>query len=283
MKKILIILNGTQAPLHVISSAIEIAKQDNSFLYALFLVPVVNKSALVYPFVNDWALTGTTVSDQSVEQEEQQQTDNNMRLFTDACAAANVSFKISPRRDTSYDELIHHSSFADLIIADAKADFPETVSMPFTVSLSDLLADAHCPVLLLQEEIKQPEQIILSYDGSFSSIHALKMFSYVFPEWRLVPTCLLSVSPKENAQLEYEEYLKDWLPQHFTRLRVELLKGKVKQELVKAVNSSRQSVLVVMGAYGRTTVSRLFRRSLSSSIVNKTTAALFIAHEQVNT
>ena len=108
------------------------------------------------------------------------------------------------------------------------------------------------------------------------------MFSYIFPEWRLVPTCLLSVSPKKNAHVEYGEYIKDWLPQHFTHRKVELLKGEVKQELVKAVKNSGQNTLVVMGAYGRTAVSRLFRKSLSHSIINETTAALFIAHERVN-
>jgi len=283
MKKILIVLNGIQAPLHVISSAIEIAKQGNAFLYALFLVPSVNKPAFLYPFINDLALTAVPLTNQSSEQEDQQQTNDSIRLFKDMCTAANISFNISPRRDTSFEELVLHSAFADLIIADAKADFPETPSMPLTISLSDLLADAHCPVLLLQEEIKQPEQVILSYDGSFSSMHALKMYAYVFPEWRSIPTCLLSASSKEKAQPEYEEYIKDWLPCHFTNLTVDLPKGKVKQELVKAVNKSGQNTLVVMGAYGRTVVSRLFRKSLSGSIINDTRAALFIAHELANT
>ena len=283
MKKILIILNGAQAPLHVISSAVEIAKAGNALLHALFLVPVINKPNLVYPFVNDLALAGTPAPEQSYEEEDQKQTNDNIRLFIDACTAANIAFRIAPGGDISFDELIHHSAFADLIIADAKANFPETPSMPLTIALSDLLADARCPVLLLQEEIKAPGQVILGYDGSFSSVYAMKMFSYLFPEWRWAPTCLLSVKTKENAHLEYEEYIKDWLPQHFTRLKVELLKGEVKQELVKAVKNSGQNTLVVMGAYGRTAVSRLFRKSLSRSIVNETTAALFIAHERINT
>jgi nucleotide-binding universal stress UspA family protein len=283
MKKILIILNGAQAPLHVISSAIEMARTDNALLYALFLVPVANKPNLIYPFVNDLALAGAPVSDQTIEEDDQRQTNDNIQMFRDACTAANIAFRIAPGRDISFDELIRHSAFADLIIADAKADFPAAPSMPLVITLSDLLADAHCPVLLLQQEIKQPKQVILSYDGSFSSIHALKMFSYAFPEWRSVSTCLLSVFPKGNAQLEYAEYIKDWLPQHFDHLKIELLKGEIKQELVKVVKGSGQNTLVVMGAYGRTAVSRLFRKSLSWTIVNETSAALFIAHERINT
>jgi nucleotide-binding universal stress UspA family protein len=250
----------------------------------MFLVPVRNKPAFAYPYINDLAMTGALMPemDRMAEQEDQQETNDIIRFFGDACTEANVSFKISPVVDISFDELIHHSAFSDLIIADAKARFPETPSMPITISLSDLLADAHCPVLLLQQEIKQPGQVILTYDGDFSSIHAIKMFSYVFPEWRLLPTSLLSVSTGKDAQLEYEEHLKDWLARHFDRLTMELLKGKPKKELVKAVQSKGPETIVVMGAYGRTAVSRLFRRSFSDSIINETAAALFIAHERIN-
>ncbi|MBS1605494.1 MAG: universal stress protein [Bacteroidetes bacterium] len=42
----------------------------------------------------------------------------------------------------------------------------------------------------------------------------------------------------------------------------------------------RQTItIVVMGAYGRTAVSRLFRQSLSNTILQKTNASLFVTHE----
>jgi len=282
MKKILLVLNGPQAPVHIITAAVEIAKADKAFLHALFLVPAISRPTLLYPFINDLALTGTEWSKQSIEQEDQHQANDSIRLFKDACTAANVFFKISPDGDISFEQLIHHTAFADLIITDAGADFPETPSMPLTVSLGDLLADAHCPVLLLQEEIKQPDRVIFSYDGSFSSVHAIKMFSYVFPEWRATPATLLCVLPRENARMEYEEYIKDLLPQHFTSLNVQLLIGDAKKELLKTITNSGPNTLVVMGAYGRTAIGRLFHKSLSNTLLKETKAALFISHERMN-
>ena len=281
MKKILVVLNGADAPTHVISSAIAIAKENNAMLHAVFLIPFVYKAALAYPFLNDLSLAAMdTSSGASIEEENQALTTDNIQLFVDACDIAKVTCKISSGRETPLEELIQHSAFADLIIADAKTDFASTISMPLTVSLGDLLTDAHCPVLLLQEEMKQPAEIILSYDGSFSSIHALKMFSYIFPEWRNVPTRLLSITPDKH--LEHEEYIKDWLPRHFTNAGITLLKGTVKKEITETIRQHEHNTLVVMGAYGRTAVSRLFRKSLSNTVINDTKAALFISHERAS-
>src|SRR5882724_6684896 len=133
MKKILVILNGTYIPSHVISSGIEMAKANNALLHAIFLIPPVYKPSLQYPFISDISLTGIALSGESVEQENQTITNDNIKMFSDACNAAHIAFKTSSSMETSLEELIQHSMFADLIIADAKTDFSETLSLPLTV------------------------------------------------------------------------------------------------------------------------------------------------------
>ncbi len=280
MKKILVILNSVNAPSHVISSAIEIAKPGNALLHAVFLIPPVYKPSLEYPFISDMSLTEVAVTGESIEQENQDVTNHNIQLFSDACNDADISFKVSLSRETSLEELIQHSAFADLIIADAKTDLSSSLSLPLTVSMSDLLIDTHCPVFLLQHEIKQPQQVVLTYDGSYSSAYALKQYSYIFPEWRNLPTSLLSIFSRSNKQMEHEEDIKDWLMQHFPNAKIILQHGDIKNEMVNAIKQYEADTLVVMGAYGRTAISRLFRKSLSNTIINETKAALFITHER---
>jgi nucleotide-binding universal stress UspA family protein len=219
---------------------------------------------------------------EEVDEESRKKADDNIQLFVETCTEANVLFSTSGGGETSFDDLMRQSAFADLIMVDAGTDFPGSPFIPLMISLHDLLAAAHCPVLVLKEALKVPRQIILSYDGSYSSIHAIKMFSYVFPEWRSVPACLLSVYTKSNAALEYEEYIKDWLSHHFTSLRIDLLKGEPRKTLVDEVRSRGGDALVVMGAYGGTALSRLFHKSISNNIISETRAALFMSHERQN-
>ena len=281
MKKIFLIFNGSRPVGHIVSSAVEIARVDNALLHAIFLMPVAYKPVPEFPFVTDQLLSGAT-SGRYVEQDNEVALENNIRMFKDACSAVNVAYKLSTGKNISLGELIQHSVYSDLIIADTKTDFPETTLLPHIFSFNDLLAGVHCPVLLFQDEMKKPDQIILCYDGSVASMYALKMFSYLFPEWGSVPTCLLYVFAKKKMQPEYKENIVDWLVRHFTRPESDLIKGDIKKELITFVNNSGNNTLVVMGAHGRATASRLFRKTLSDKIVEETRAAIFIAHETEN-
>jgi nucleotide-binding universal stress UspA family protein len=53
----------------------------------------------------------------------------------------------------------------------------------------------------------------------------------------------------------------------------------LQKELVSFVRKNDQQTIVVMGAYGRNAVSRLFHRSLSNVVIEETNALVFIMHE----
>ena len=282
MKKILLLLDGTELPMHVIHSAIAIARADNALLHALFIVPDIYKATPGYPFVIEPALAAPIMPGETIDEESRKKANDNIQLFVEICSEANILFSTSGGGETSFDDLMRQSAFADLVMVDAGSDFPGSPFIPLMISLHDLLVAAHCPVLVLKEPLKVPRQIILSYDGSYSSIHAIKMFSYIFPEWRTVPVCLLSVYTKSNAALEYEAYIKDWLSHHFTSLRIDLLKGEPRKTLVDEVRSRGGDALVVMGAYGGSALSRMLHNSISNNIISETMSALFMSHERQN-
>jgi nucleotide-binding universal stress UspA family protein len=79
--------------------------------------------------------------------------------------------------------------------------------------------------------------------------------------------------------MRYQNYLSDWLPQHFSRLQQQILHGNLHRELVRFIRKGEDSTLVIMGAYGRNAVSRLFHRSLANVVIEETNACLFIMHE----
>jgi len=54
-----------------------------------------------------------------------------------------------------------------------------------------------------------PVEVMLTYDGSYSSIHAIKMYSYLFLEWRHVSTCLLSIFENGKGQPDHKEHIRD--------------------------------------------------------------------------
>jgi nucleotide-binding universal stress UspA family protein len=107
----------------------------------------------------------------------------------------------------------------------------------------------------------------------------MKMYSYLFPEWRQLPSTVLSINPKGDNGLKYDDYLNDWLPYHFPELEKQLLQGNLHKELVRFIRKNDEQVIVIMGAYGGNAVSRLFHRSLANIVIQETKALVFIMHE----
>jgi nucleotide-binding universal stress UspA family protein len=79
--------------------------------------------------------------------------------------------------------------------------------------------------------------------------------------------------------LEHKEFINQVLPDYFSNYTLELLEGNVKKEIDNFVQQYPENTVVVLGAFGRTALSRLFHPSLAKEILNETKATVFIAHE----
>ena len=100
-----------------------------------------------------------------------------------------------------------------------------------------------------------------------------------FTKWANLPTSLLSINTEPNTNAENEVFLQTWMPQHFTTFNRIELHGNLKTELVNFLKENETNVLVVMGAFGRSVISRLFHRSLSNIILEETRVSLFTTHK----
>lgn len=271
MKKILVAINGPFTPQHVISFAINIAKSTSSFLHAFFLNYAFQIVDYNYPFPNDLSLTRNRLTGKNLAEENAELLESNTKIFKDECQAAKVEFQINTNTEISLSQLIENSAFCDFIIADGTTNTTQ-------YHLVDLLINAHCPVYLVSKNDEQVKNVILAYDGSFSSIKAIKMFSYIFPELKDLPTSLVHISSGKGDDMPNEENLRTWLTNHYSNIQNRILHGNIREELANFINSTPIS-LVVMGAYGRTAISRLFHKSLANTVIQHTKSSLFITHE----
>lgn len=271
MKRILIVSNEFGFTQNVIRFAVEAARADGSLLHSIFMQPLHEEEELGYLFPNDYRLTGQNPAGESYQQQDRQLIDANLQYFKDECTAAGVSFSVDPRWQTTLKELIEQSYFADLIIMDSDAD-----AGPYR--LKDLLTDAHCPLCLISSRARPVERVVLCYDGSDSSIYALKLYSYLFPQWRDKPTTLLTVNSNGVAG-EGEGDTLAWLYQHFPGAQRAVVAGNTQRELVQYVSQNDQGAFVVLGSYGRGALSRLLHQSTADILLEQTGASLFIAHQ----
>jgi hypothetical protein len=271
MKKFLAILNGILTPQHIIDSVINSAVKTSSSLDAVFMNYSLDLAEYNYAFPNDLSLTRNNLTGKTIAEENAELMEINMRLFKDACKIANIDFSMHSDPELSLGDLINYSAFYDVAFADANENLGK-------YHIADLLVNAHCPIYLISRDVENIENVIFTYNGTFSSIYAIKMYSYLFPEFIHLPTSLVYITSERSAQMPHEKNVNSWLKKHFPAIQTKILHGDVCDALVDYTKSIPGS-LTVMGSFGRSAMSRFFHRSLAHALIEDGKSSLFIADE----
>jgi hypothetical protein len=269
MKKILVLINDYKVPATALIFAIKIAVQNNSTLFGIFAQSLKygNDS---YLFPSDINLTDKDFTTATDEYEHLQFLHTSMKLFAGTCLAANVSFKTHAVSTNHLVTLIDYSAFADIIVCDAD-------TLPIHYSINTFLADTHCPVLMVNKDYTQTDTLVFTFDDKLLSIYTIKLFAYLFDFYKNLSVHFVSVLPTNVIGLEYDDLIREWLPIHYSDAKIEIIKGETKTELTNYVNRL-SNPLIIMGAFGRSLLSRFFKESLANYIITQTNAPIFIAH-----
>jgi len=176
-------------------------------------------------------------------------------------------------------ELIHESIYADLLIVDKKETFTHYEENTPTRFIRDLLSDVQCPVLIVPQKYRRSDKIIMLYDGAPSSVHAVKMYNYIFSLAEHNAVEVISVRSVDNtSHIPDNRLMKEFMKRHYPTAEYITLKGLAELEILRYLQEEKQNTMVVLGAYRRGRVSRWFRESMADALMKELNMPLFIAH-----
>lgn len=197
--------------------------------------------------------------------------------FTDGCINRGALYKIHSATGVPADELIYETRFADLLVLDAEMSFKKAFEGMPTNFAKTMLAKAECPVLIAPDRFDRVDEILFTYDGLASSVFAIKQFTYLFPEFRGKRITILHVSDKTSQRDAQASRLIEWLKLYFFDAHIEIHSGNLQSTLLDFC-LKRQNLIVVMGAFGRSSVSRFFKESAAELLIETIAHPIFISH-----
>jgi len=204
--------------------------------------------------------------------------EKNISFFEEACINREVNYRLYLDGGNPAGKLIEESRFADLLVLDAAMSFHKHYEGIPTEFAREVLKKAECPVIIAPESFDAIDEIIFSYDSSSSSLFAIKQFTYLFSQLKDKKVTILQVNESGEWQSENKNKLKEWLREHYTDLQFVALKGKSEIVLFDYL-FKRKNIFLVMGAYGRTTISQFLKHSHADLLMNTITQPIFIAHK----
>jgi hypothetical protein len=203
-----------------------------------------------------------------------------MQVFKESCEHQGLNFSVHRDRNVAVQDLVQESIYCDLLVINRKEDFNIYRNETSSDFMRELLADVQCPVLLVPENYTPVQKVVLLYDGSPSAVYAVKMFSYTLEPFKHVEVEVLSVkSEEESLHLPQNHLMKEFMKRHFPKAKYAILKGLPEETIVNYLQQQKEHVLVVLGAYQRSKISRWFKPSMADVLMPKLDFPLFIAHK----
>jgi len=204
-------------------------------------------------------------------------TEEIIRNFKDSCHWRSVSALTHRDRGVPIEEIVEESRFADLLIIDAETSFSRKNEPLPARFVKDVLQGSECPVIIAPYSFDSIDDIIFAYNGSSSSVFAIKQFTHLFPQLRQKKVTVVNVRSNEETAIEDQFKMKEWLQQHYDEMEFKILAGDPSDELFGFLIERKNSI-VVMGAYGRSMLSRFLKPSHARLIVKTVNLPIFIAH-----
>lgn len=274
MNKVVIAFDGTQFS----NGAFELARKMNELqpiLLTAVFVPQVN-------YANLWSY-GTAMAGPGfiplVEAEESEAIQKNIQHFEDLCQHNAIKYTVHKDfYDFALPELKKESRFADLLIISSEKFYENMLTEVNNEYMEDAIHHSECPVIVIPETFEFPKRNILAYDGSPSSVYAIKQFAYLFPDLCHNETLLVYLRRNEKESLPSEEYIIELVTQHFPNLKIEKLQLNPKKYFTTWL-SEEGNVLLVCGAYAKSGFASMFHKSFVSEAIGTHRLPVFIAHK----
>ena len=278
MEKILLAINPAQVNVNTIDFACYIANLTRSRLIAIFLENLEGEEVpAIKAFHGGVYVESVLRSDLPTNTEHLNQWEQNVRVFETACKNRGVTSCIHRDKGAPTAEVVFESRFADLLIIDAQMSFgdkPEGLPTPF---VKEVLTKSECPVVIAPFSFYGIDEIVFAYDGSASSLFAMKQFSYLLPQFSDKRVTVLEVQENGSLPSIDNHRVRELLQMHYGGIAFQFLRGKASDELFGHL-ISRKDIFLVMGAFGRNMLSAFFKRSTAELLLQTVNVPVFIAH-----
>ena len=167
--------------------------------------------------------------------------------------------------------------FADFVLLSNSRFFEATNAHRANAYMKKLLRPSWCPVLFVPVKPTLPGEIILTYDGSASSVYAIRQFADLFPEFSRLRTTLVCLDDDADVHLPKETMIREWCEQHFRHFRACRLHRRTDGFYDAWIGMLDQPWLI-SGGGRRGDWSRLFEHGFINRLVRTHGVPLFVAH-----
>jgi hypothetical protein len=277
MKKIIAAFDGLKYSESTAAYAAHLASKYNGKVFGVFLEDFTYHSYKIADLIGQDYVEEERAS--VLNKRDSDVRESSIRNFNATCEEAGIVYSIHRDRNIAIRELLHESKYGDIIVIQNNETLTHYSEETPTNFISTLLESTACPVIIVPPHYRQPDKIVLLYDGEPASLYAIKQFGYLFRDNNTAVELVCVKNKKEDKVIPEGALLREWVKLHFPQTTYHVLIGEPQQEIINYLKEQVQNPLVVLGAYSRGSISRLMHHSLADTIMQSVDIPMFISHK----
>lgn len=278
MKKILFLTDELKINRWSLDFAAYICKLNNSTLTGIFLQHEPHSRRTAAIIRDEIAFSGiSAVEEKPLEQLQQECRDRTTTRFKEICENLSVHSDMIRISGSRIDSILMECRYADLLLIDPALGMRESAAVLPSSFIRTILSQAECPVLVVPQRFDGVDEIVFAYDGSPSSVFAIKQFSAFFPGLADRTVYVITADSEKRIDTEEMQKMRSWLHLHYQNVIFHDVRGDSRIGLLEYV-LGKDNIIMIMGAYGRSGWSAFFSASHADPLVKYISKALFISH-----
>jgi hypothetical protein len=278
MEKILVVVDSQNLNLNTICFACYLSRLTQSSLTAVFLDEPIREEKIICEQLSEALnVESIVINDNREEDDMLRIREQNINQLREIAREEMVGVFVHLDKGVPTDELIAETRFADVLIMNAATSFSGFEENIPTRFVKNILQDAGCPVIISPETFNGIDNIIFCYDGSKSSLFAIKQFSHLFPELKNKPIKIIYLNNEEDLDENEKCRITEWLTYHYNN-NIEWIITQLEAKLILLdYLVKKRDDFVVMGAYGKGLLTSFFKEDRHDGI-RKPAIPIFVSH-----
>jgi hypothetical protein len=272
MKKILLLCDGDNFPAGAVRFIRNMRDNETLYVKGLFFTSVDTIEMMPAGFVP------TAGPYEKLIKEGKRLLYKSREKFIQSFENAGIKYDIHPHQ-TAWDlELFtEESRFADLVVISEELFCENIMDSQPNYFMMEALRASESPVIVVPENFRCVDHLAFAYDGGKESMHAIKQFIYLFPDFINLPSEFVHIKEESGDEIPGRDLLREYTFSHFENQHTSKLHFDPKKYFTSWLDN-KKNVFLVSGSFSRSAFSNMFKKSFAENVIAQHTCPIFISH-----
>ena len=191
-------------------------------------------------------------------------------------STVDIAYEVKKEEGAPVELICSQARQVDLLIMGSRGDYARWGDNLLGATLESVSRQCKTPLMVVDKEFIFPKKVIVAYDRSEFSTHALKYSAFI-AQTLGVPIDVYTIHDDEQLRIEILKEAKTYLDPYQLSLNLHHEAGDAAEIIIRSTHDSPEPALLAMGSYGHSRIREAILGSTTVQVMRKAKKPILLA------